>query len=258
MDDFDERHVKLAPANEDDRLVQINTLGNFQVRVDGVPLSFRHKVPKKPLAVLKAVLALGTAGVCVHRVTDALWPDLEADAAHVAFNMALHRLRKLLRNHGAIRLQDARVSANPALCRVDIWEFERLAETCDARRREPENVLRSAFELYRGAFLADEEECWVIPARERLQEKFLRVLSNCCGRLEELDRWEEALDFYHQAIELNESVELFYYNAIRATVRLNRKAEGLALYHRLQSTLRPPYSHSSRVEFDCLLRQLLS
>jgi DNA-binding SARP family transcriptional activator len=64
--------------------------------VEGERIDFSAKAPRKVLALLKALVCLGGTNVRDHRIINAVWPSDEANAGRAAFNVALHRLRKLL------------------------------------------------------------------------------------------------------------------------------------------------------------------
>ena len=106
--------------------IRIFTLGRLEIQTNGTPLKFKSKAPKKPLYLLKTVAALGGREVSNDLILDALWPELDGDAAHSAFTSCLHRLRKLLDNEQAIRVQDGKISFNSKICWLDLWPYEKL------------------------------------------------------------------------------------------------------------------------------------
>ena len=59
--------------------IKIFTLGRFEVLRDGEPVRFARKVQRKPLALLKALIAFGGRTVREDLVMDALWPEAEGD-----------------------------------------------------------------------------------------------------------------------------------------------------------------------------------
>ena len=65
--------------------VKIYTLGEFRIEVHGEVLAFSRKAPKKPIALLKSIIAFGGKNVAQQRVIDALWSEEPGDAAHEAF-----------------------------------------------------------------------------------------------------------------------------------------------------------------------------
>ena len=227
--------------------LRIQTFGQFALTVDGAALVFTGKVPRKPLALLKALIALSgpnVQGVTESALTDALWPDDDADSAHDAFNVALHRLRKLLADAGdIIRLQDGRLSLDSNRCWIDCRAFEQAVADIDGtvgRNHSTDGVLslQHAMALYRGRFLSeDRDEPWSLSARERMRSKFNRLVVNCAQLLSNAGREEEALICYQRGIETDDLAEPFYLGAMQCMVTLKRPADGLTLYQRLERML---------------------
>ena len=222
--------------------LRIRTLGRFDIMVDGEPLAFDGKVPRKPLALLKALIACGANAVPEHLLSDALWPDDDADAAHDAFNVALHRLRKLLPGGTElIRLQDGRLSLDSRAVWLDCQAFEHLANQAGSAidvRRVSLEPLRRAFGLYQGHFLADEDHsAWSVSARERLRAKFGQVVIAYGQALGEAGRDDEAMACYRRGLDTDDLNEAFYQGVMRCALRLQRPAEGLAAYQRLKRML---------------------
>src|SRR4029450_8246346 len=114
--------------------LKILTLGRFEVLRNDEPVRFARKVQRKPLALLKALIAFGGRGVREELVMDALWPDAEGDAARVALASALHRLRGLLAREQAILRQEGRLSLDSRLCWVDVWAVDRLVGRAEDAR----------------------------------------------------------------------------------------------------------------------------
>ena len=94
------RRHRLRPPSTDIAnwpwVVSVRTLGGFEVQLDGAPLRFAGKAPRKPLALLKAIIAFGGVEVPHAKLIDALWPGDEGDAGKQALGVTLVRLRKLL------------------------------------------------------------------------------------------------------------------------------------------------------------------
>ncbi|MGH8729983.1 MAG: AfsR/SARP family transcriptional regulator, partial [Burkholderiales bacterium] len=162
------------------RPIRIYTLGRFAVVKDGAPISFTGRPQHKPMSLLKAILAFGGGDVDSQDVIAALWAAAEGDAARNAFDVALHRLRKLLQRNDAVVLKEGVLSLNPSVCWVDVWEFERLLarvekSLLDARANTVSAALTERMlELYQGPFLNGASEPWMLAPRERLHMKFHR------------------------------------------------------------------------------------
>jgi DNA-binding SARP family transcriptional activator len=156
------------------------TLGRFQIELDGTPLAFRGKVARKPLELLQFLVASGGNEVSATNVMYALWRDLEGDKAKAAFNVALHRLRKLLGNTEAVVLELGRASLNSKLVWVDCHAFEHLVDssTAPSIQLAPAAELNAqrALAMYDGHFLhGTADESWQMVYRSRLAGKFKRT-----------------------------------------------------------------------------------
>ena len=80
--------------------VKIRTLGRFELFKNGNPFNFPGKAQKKPLLLLKALIALGGKDVDEERLTDILWPEADGDQAYSALTTTLSRLRQLMGEKG--------------------------------------------------------------------------------------------------------------------------------------------------------------
>ncbi len=112
--------------------VKIYAMGAFQVIRDGKRLSFSGKVQKKPLSLLKMLMATRTQAVSQNQICDSLWPEAEGDLARSSFRMALSRLRKMLGDMEAVESRDGNVRLSPRHCWVDAWAVERIVDRGEA------------------------------------------------------------------------------------------------------------------------------
>lgn len=230
------RHYRWKPPEHaSDRWpwpIRIYTLGKFEIFVDGQLLQFGRKAPKKPLAVLKVIIALGDRNVPEAHLLDLVWPDLEGDAAGRALDITLHRLRNWLRHPDAIRQKARHVSLGPEVCWVDAWHFEH--ETRSDGMLRPEAVVG----LYQGSFLAEDEEApWIVGYRERLRSRFVGLVTSTARSLERGGALDDAVAMYLRGIEADELAEPFYEGLMRCYQRLGRIPEALGTYRRLRQIL---------------------
>jgi DNA-binding SARP family transcriptional activator len=76
-------------------------MGRFDLWRDGRPVTFACKVPRKPLALLKTLIAMGAPdSVGDERLIDLLWPDAEGNAGGLALTTTVYQLRRLLGHRG--------------------------------------------------------------------------------------------------------------------------------------------------------------
>jgi LuxR family maltose regulon positive regulatory protein len=216
--------------------VKVYTLGRFELWRDDERVQFSGKAPKKPLALLKALIAFGGHSVPEERLMDALWPDEEADAARKSLDITVLRLRKLLGGNDTIIVSDESIGLNPRLCWTDVWAFERRVE--QAKEDRESTSAATAVDLYRGNFLpAEAEQPWTAKVRERLRAKFVRVVQAAAQAKEGVGRWEEAIVLYLKGVETDELVEPFYQGLMRCYQHLGQHAEAMNAFRRLRQLL---------------------
>lgn len=229
--------------------VKIYTLGRFELLLDDNPPQFSRKIPKKVLALLKAIIAFGGHEVPEQKLLDALWPDEDGDAARRSLTATLHRLRKLLTNVNAIRQAGGKLTLDNKYCWVDAVAFESRVD----RGSDYGEAESAPIPLYRGAFLAQEEDAtWAVSMRERLRAKFIQAVGKRSTSLESARRYEQAIDLYLRGIEADSLIELFYQGLMRCYDKLDRRTEAISAYRRLRQTLSvtlgiPPSIESQRL-----------
>lgn len=231
--------------------LRISTLGRFEIEVDGEPLRFTGKVQKRPLQLLRALVAFGGAGVHEAQLAQALWPDAEGDDAHNAFVTTLQRLRRMLVHRDALRLQEGKLSIDPQLCHVDTWAFE----SVDPQVGDLEDLHRTIL-LYRGAFLAGDEAAWAIAPRERLRARFVQAATALAEHHATEQREEQAIACLEGALQVDDTIESFYRQLMTLQARLGRRAEVQATYRRCRQVLESSLQVRPSPSTDALLQEL--
>ncbi len=231
--------------------LRIRTFGRFEIEVDGEPLRFTGKVQKRPLELLRALVAFGGTAVHEAQLTQALWPDAEGDDAHNAFVTTLQRLRKMLAHRDALRLQEGKLSLDRQLCHVDAWAFESV---------DPAAVgfedLRRATSLYRGAFLAGDEAVWAIAPRERLRARFVQMATALARQHGLQHREEQAIACLEGALQVDDTVEAFYRQLMTLQASLGRLADVQSTYRRCRQVLDSSLQVRPSPSTEALLKEL--
>jgi ATP/maltotriose-dependent transcriptional regulator MalT len=185
---------------------RVHTLGNFSILKDDQPLGGTGKAQRRPLDLLKVLIAHGGTQVAESRVTDALWPRIEGDSAHRSFTSALHRLRKLLGEDRAIVLHEGKLTLDRRYFWVDVWAFEELAARIEGIT-QPATVNELAermLALYAGPFMASEvDAAWYLPPRERFRQRLARAMKRALQYCQDSGRGELARERYEKALEID-------------------------------------------------------
>ena len=189
-----------AAAERASPRIQIRALGTFLILRDGSPLGKGRKAPGNPLALLKALVALGATGIPSHALADLLWPEAEGDSAFARLATTLHRARTLLGVREAILNGNGQLSLNRKLVSCDVLEFHDALQRIEAHRGGAREIGSVLLEAYPGPLLPACSEAWVQPCRERLAAKFAGAVARIGRRLHDESNTAEAQALYLQAL----------------------------------------------------------
>jgi DNA-binding SARP family transcriptional activator len=221
--------------------VRIHTIGPFGVeRTNTAPTAAGRKESRKPLELLKLLVALGGQAVPVPRLCDSLWPDASGDAARNSFDNTLHRLPKLLGGDARVRLQAGALSLDSGSCWTDLSALDAaLAEAeamTGARPDAPDPggvtaLVDRVLALYRGEFLAGEDlSPELLAARSRLQARFTRQVGALGAALEALGQRPAAARLYQRVVEQQPLAEDIVRRLIACLLSMGLRAEALEVY----------------------------
>jgi ATP/maltotriose-dependent transcriptional regulator MalT/two-component SAPR family response regulator len=216
--------------------VKIYALGGCRILRDGKAISQGTTRQKKVVELLKALIALGGERVSEAVLTDAIWPDSEADAAHNSLKTSVHRLRQLLGRADAIEIAQGTISLNRACCWVDAWEVDTLLSSAP-KSHDRLDRLRRGIELYRGDLFSADDEAWALTHREKLRGKVRDAVCDLGRYWEQLEEWQTAIDAYEAGIALDEYSETLYRRLMVCHDRLGRYADAMIIYEQCRERL---------------------
>ena len=225
-------------------LFEVRTLGRFEVLREGQPLAFSRKVPKKTLALLKAIIALGGRSVSEQRLLDALWPDEEGDAGARALDATVLRLRTLARRSGgdrAARWQACRSmpSASGSTCSRSIARSRpptkpRIATTTTPKRNPcsaPSNSTVAPSWSKTKANPGPSPRANACAAASSMRSRARPNAVKPAGDD------TAAIALYMRGIDADPAIESFYQGLMRCYDRSGRRSEAIAAYQRLRQIL---------------------
>jgi DNA-binding SARP family transcriptional activator len=218
--------------------LRINALGSFAVARNDSPLATKGKSPTRLLQLLKVIVANGRGHLSAPAVAALLWPEVDGDAAEQNLDIALSRLRKLLGVESALLLQDNKLSLDRTQCWVDAWVFEDLA--AHAASLSPVELIGEAHRalgLYRGHFLAQDDEPWVLPMRERLRQTMIHLVLAAADACATDGKWDHAARFCQRGLALENLSEPLYRKLMQLHGDRGERAEALNVYHRCHDML---------------------
>ena len=272
------------------RPIKIFTLGRFNILRDGYPIQFVGKVQRKPLELLKAIISFGGREVSADQLSDALWPDAEGDMANQSFNTTLHRLRRLIGNDMAIKFHGGILTLDDRCCCVDTWAFEQIVENSEdvfkrtgetgkgkngkildtspsdssirpfpISQTEAVRLSEKIFSIYKGSFLpSDARYLWTISTRERLHNKFLRLVIMLGNFLEQSGQWQSAAEHYQKAIETDNLAEEFYQHLMVCHRQLDQCVKAIEVYQRFKNILSTYFGIKPSKTTEAIYKALIS
>lgn len=259
------RYALPAPHNADEHwpwIIRIRTFGCFGIVRDGTPAATERKESRKPLELLKLVIALGGEAVPVARLCAALWPEAQGDAARNSFDNTLHRLRKMLGGDRHVLLRSGGLWLNASTCRTDLAALDACFHEANklAPDADPEQVTALAdrtLALWQGEFLAGEDELPdVLAVRSRFQARIARQMAALGARLEAAEHHSAAALLYQRVVEQQPLAEDIYRRLIVCLVNLGQPAEAYEAYRRCRHQLSVLLGISPSPETDALVASL--
>lgn len=241
---------KLVPGPADTlywpRPVRIYTLGRFGILINDQPLVFNSKSPRRSLDLLQLLIASGGREVNTAELMHGLWPEESSSNLRNLFDNTLHRLRRLLGTPDALPVNNAKLSLDPRHCWVDAWAFGRLTNAVNlpgaletaARTPMQEREARAAMRLYTGHFLQSEGDIpWILPFRDRMRNRFHRLIISQGQRFENQEAWDKAIAVYEHGLEIDNLSEALYQHLMACHLHLGEHAQALMVYRRCRELL---------------------
>lgn len=245
--------------------IKLYALGRFEVLVNEKPIAFKVKAQRRPVALLKVLIASGASRVREERAVDLLWPEASGDAGQLALTTTLHRLRRLLGHPDAVMRQDGQLTLNPRLCWVDALALHKLldkARTLLADSNDSWQQVTSITErleqLYVGTFLADESDgaSWIGSARKGLQTKLIEHVLRVGMAAEHRDLWADAAGAYEFGMKVDSCAEAVCRRLMIGYSKLGRKSDVQRTYERCRDCVRASLDVLPSAETEALWSQL--
>jgi DNA-binding SARP family transcriptional activator len=245
-----------------DTSVQIHLLGTPRIAVDG-----REIGPQVAKAfALLAYLAIADGPVPRERLMGLLWAESFAEAARKNLRNTLWTLRKAM-GEEVVRAQGDRLTFGDHV-EIDIRVFERFLRSAFApspaapvpNRAE---FFQAALASYGGPLLdgivlqeAPEFETWLVTNRERLQQKYLRLLYEAVEQARGDQHWNEVITLAQTGLRQDPFQEPLHQRLIEALARSGQRAEALRQYETLRGLLERELGVAPLPETEALRAQI--
>lgn len=242
--------------------IKIHTLGRFEVYLANRPLRFARKVQRRPLSLLKAILAFGGQTVSEARLIETLWPDARDELKRFSLNSTVYRLRRLLGEREVLIRQDNCISLDARQVWVDAWVVERLLARAEQYvSNEGFDAMAccvaTAVELYRGRFLDNDPSAkWAQPYADSLQRRLGSELFLVGRQLEINGRLDDAIKYYEQCLHIDACAEEVGRQLMALYHRAGQPAKALQVYNRCHTAITRQLGVPPSPQTQALLKEM--
>lgn len=220
--------------------IAIRAFGPVEILLGGQPLKSGGKTQKRPLMLARALLVAGETGKAQAELAVQLWPEVEDGKA--ALNVTVHRLRKLLGDDKAIRVSAGTLSIDPDHVWSDVFA---LGDVCagiealapDAPPGDAARLGSLLQELYRGPLFADDDEPWILPARDAWRRRYLAAVARLGDFFEGRADWIGAEHMYRRGLEAEPLAEVNYRGLMRCAHARGDAGAAFGAYRRCREIL---------------------
>ncbi|MDH5230922.1 MAG: hypothetical protein OEY38_12720 [Gammaproteobacteria bacterium] len=225
-------HFNLIEYEQWSWRVKIYTLGRFEILVDNRPITMLGKSQRKPLILLRTIIALGIWRVHQSIIAENIWPDADADEGIRSLHINIHRLRKILGHSKTIIVKDGYVGLNPDSVWIDVSLVDFYLKKLNSLQSgtEDQNIISHCLprllERYKDNYLenileSSAEQHFAIKLKKRYTET-LKKLSSIAERHE---NYELAIDLLNKLQLINMTDESIYRRKIAILLKLDRFSE---------------------------------
>lgn len=187
----------------------IQTFGKGQVVIDTKPVTVPEWQNQRKVRELFFFMLSKAEGVTKEQIGVIFWPDSSFSKLKLQFKNAIYRLRHAL-GPDVILFDDNSYWFNQDLdYEYDVEDFTNNIAKAQSQTdiQVKIAVLKSAVQLYKGAYLPEAEGNWVMVERERLRQMYMNALLVLAQLSFEIRNENEALEFCHKALEQDPCLE---------------------------------------------------
>lgn len=220
--------------------LRIRLLGETEVSIGGKEVTRSDwQTPMAP-ALLYLLLA-HPDGLTKEEIGLYLWPDHSPGRLKVNFQKTIYRLRRALVSEAVVYDEETKLYRfNQELdytCDVERFRLHLMEARTSNDPQERKAAYRAALELYRGPYLADEDETWAASTREALAEAYREAALDLAELYLEEGAYTQVLALCRSLLVEDPCLEEAHRLAMRAHAGRGNMAGVVRQYQRCQRVL---------------------
>jgi WD40 repeat protein/DNA-binding SARP family transcriptional activator len=198
------------------------------------------------------------------QIASGLYPDMFEAQSRTALRKDLYNLRQgLPEAEHFLHIEAQLVQWNQAAdCSLDVAEFEAALDRAntiapDSDLQGQYRHLEQAIAHYRGPLLPQLDYEWLIPARERLHQRYLEALDRLIQRLAQQRQYQQAIRYGQLLLQKEPLRESTYQTLMRLHSQNGDRAAAIQIYHQCMQILQAELGIDPSTETQKMYQVLL-
>jgi len=246
--------VPFAPAK-----INIRTFGKTEIRANKRLLTISDWKTATSRDLFLLFLA-HPEGLTKEEVGEIMWPDSSPAELKLRFKNAIYRMRHAIGSDVVVFKDDVYQFDRYIDYEYDAQNFISLTNQArvetDARRKI--DTLKKAVEIYRGDYLPEIDEHWVLPDRQKYHDMQMRNLIDLATLCSQQKDFEQALHYCQLAIQEDACQEEAYRLSMQVHAQMGNKAAVSRQYRLCQEKLHEEVGVEPSPQTVSLFEKLMS
>ena len=227
----------MQELNNSRKTLDIKTFGTFSIKVDGHSITDISSRSGKIWTLFKYIISHRSSPIPTDRLINILWPEDEVEKPINALFTLVYRLRNLLnepfdeRQNFIIFHHDCYIWNKDAPYTLDAEQFEDSIAALDADNLTSDerlNLGRKAFDLYRGDYLPELSDDWLISINYYYKRLYATLVPKLASLMAESNDLDSVIKLCERAIELDPYEEAHHITLIDTLIHLGQTSQALA------------------------------
>ncbi|MCR5325113.1 MAG: winged helix-turn-helix domain-containing protein [Lachnospiraceae bacterium] len=243
----------------------VTLFGDFTVTHGNNTISDSNNRSHKPWNLIEYLFAHRGESIDSGDLLKLIWFENSSDSTPGALKVLIHRARNILEELEPDTKKDlinvkkgAYFWNNTLKYTVDTEQFEKLIKQADKKAGTSQTaLLEEAVNMYKGDFLMNNHENWVIPYAEYYHELYLKAVYLLIDRYTDEQNYIGIITVCENALKIEEHDEGLYFRLIDALYRSGQQTAALAAYNDVTETFYRKFGINPSKELKSLYRTIV-
>ena len=253
---------KATAMNED---YYVTMLGDFTVTHGNNSISDTNNRSHKPWNLIEYLFAHRGESIDSADLLKLIWFDSSTDSTPGALKVLIHRARNILEGlepdtkKDLINVKKGAYFWNTAVSfAVDTEQFENLLKLAGRKNCASKvSYLEEAIGLYKGDFLRNNHENWVVPYAEYYHDLYLKAVYSLIDCYTDVQNYSGIISVCENALKIEEHDEGLYFRLIDALYRSGQQSAALSAYNNVTETFYRKFGINPSNELKSLYRTIV-